>query len=238
MKTLVVIIILGMVLISHTLCVQPKNNKVEKSELQNDFTTEVFLTSDDSIIQKLYKKAIDLPLPMSDTSTWRHKQRFTLKKNEEIALLKNGFNVREEYDEFEIFITGKFDFLDNFKYLFTHIESKANGLFYAGYILILDNNFKVLDQILIDSDGIEAPDGCKFDIFPNKTIKTREYNILESEKIPPNPYTLESLGEKSYCKIVDKEYKISNGKGKVNVIEPKFEYYTFDGRDFKPFVEK
>ncbi len=238
MKTLVVIISLGIVLISHTLCVQPKNNKVEKSELQNDFTTEVFLTSDDSIIQKLYKKAIDLPLPMSDTSTWRHKQRFTLKKNEEIALLKNGFKVREEYDEFEIFITGKFDFLDNFKYLFTHIESKANGEFYAGYMLILDINFKVLDQILLCSDGIEAPDGCKFEIFPNKTIKTKEYHILESKKIPPNPYTLESFGYKCYCKVIDKQYVISNGKGEETIDEPRFEYYIWNGRDFKLFENK
>lgn len=226
------------VFFSQTLCINPKSKLAESPDLHIDLPSNVSLSSDDSILVSIYKKAINLSLPIiSDSSNLNWNDVFYLKNLEKRSFIKNGFKIPISYNDSELLVIGKLDFLDNHKYLYVAIESKANGLFGAGYFIVINSENKIVNQILLFSYGLDAPDGYQFEILKNKTIKTREYHILESEKIPPNPYTLKSLGEKCYCKVIDKTYVISNGKGIENSEEPKFEYYIFDGRSFKPFIE-
>lgn len=232
MRRVLFVVIWINILFFCTSCEQSTSKRVENHILKDESQLE-----EDSVIQNLYARAKILSLPAIDTFL-NDDNIFYIKEKEAMALFRSGFNTPIKYKDSEIYVSGRLDILDTQKYLCIDIESKDNGLFGAGYLLILNLQYKVINQILLYSYGREAPDGCSFQILADKSIKIKEFYTLESEKIPPKPNEILGSDYKCYCKVVDKEYNISNGKVIEKINKPKFGYYIYTAGKFYPIADE
>lgn len=119
----------------------------------------------------------------------------------------------------------------SYNYFIIDLESKSQGDFFEKYLVVFDKEWKLQEQFLLYTDFNQN----SYMIDKNKKIKISQLYIEKIEKLPPNPYNIYAPKERYYCKLIETDYKIENGKVLKNKThKPRFGYYIFDGANYKP----
>lgn len=155
-----------------------------------------------------------------------------LKKYQIIELKQKGFKISKNHLKSEISIHGKLAINgDSYHYLIIHIESVSQGEFFEKYLVIFDRDWKLQEQFLLYTDFNQN----SYMIYKDQKIKISQLYVEKTEKLPLNPYSIHAPKEQCYCKIIETDYQIANGKVlKIQTHKPRFGYYIFDGTNYKP----
>lgn len=155
-----------------------------------------------------------------------------LKKHQIIELKQKGFKISKNHLKSEISIHGKLAISgDSYHYLIIHIESVSQGEFFEKYLVIFDQEWKLQDQFLLYTDFNQN----SYIIDKDQKIKISQLYVEKTEELPLNPYNIYASKEQYYCKIIETDYQIANGKVLKNQThKPRFGYYIFDGTKYKP----
>ncbi|MEA5404878.1 hypothetical protein VB776_18225 [Arcicella sp. DC2W] len=182
-------------------------------------------------LESIIKKASIISLPFTNLYVTTNKSIY-LNTYEVNSFMKKGFKFLKNHDKAEVSILGSIKINDGYFYLIVDVESISPGAFLDEFLIILNKDGKITEQFLIYNEGDDSE--YHYELKSDKSITIHTISTEKKEKLIVDRYNPNGPKERFYCKVINTQFQINNGKViKIKESTPVYDYFIFNGESLE-----